>query len=47
MFWRVVRASGETLDVPLPKERGHFVVSILKMSDDGDVGAASASFNVQ
>jgi hypothetical protein len=33
--------------VPVPSERGHFVVSILVMADDGDVGAASASFNVQ
>jgi hypothetical protein len=46
MYWRIARLSGQTLDVPVPKERGHFVVSILKVSDDGDVGAASASFNV-
>ncbi len=47
MYWRVARATGETFDVPVPKERGHYVVSVLVMADDGDVGAASASFNVQ
>jgi len=47
MYWRIARASGQTLEVPVPRERGHFVVSILKMSDNGDVSAASASFNVQ
>jgi hypothetical protein len=31
----------------VPTERGHYVVSILKIADDGDVGAASVSFNVQ
>lgn len=45
--WRVERARGTTIDLPVPKERGHYVLSILKMTDDGDVGAASASFNVE
>jgi len=47
LFWRVARAPGEAFSIPVPKERGHFVVSILKIADDGDVGAASAGFNVQ
>lgn len=47
MYWRVARSTGETLDLAVPKERGHFIVSILKISDDGDLGAASASFNVE
>lgn len=47
LFWQVARTEGSVLDFPVPNERGHFVVSILKMSDDGDVGAASVSFNVQ
>jgi len=46
-LWRVARATGDTLDVPLPTERGHYVLSILKIGDDGDVGAASVSFNIQ
>jgi hypothetical protein len=47
LLWRVERSSADGIDVPVPSERGHFVLSILKISDDGDVGAASASFNVQ
>ncbi len=47
MFWEIDRTSGDTLDVPVPKERGHYVISILRIASDGDVGAASASFNVQ
>jgi hypothetical protein len=47
MYWHVGRSAGETIDLAVPSERGHFVVSILKVSDDGDVGAASASFSVQ
>jgi hypothetical protein len=47
MYWHVGRASGDAFDIEVPKERGHFVISILKIADDGDVGAASASFSVQ
>jgi len=47
LLWRIVRQTGDTLDVPVPTERGHYVLSILKIGDDGDVGAAAASFNVQ
>lgn len=47
LSWRVAHDAGATLDVSAPRERGHYVLSILKIDDDGDVGAASASFNVQ
>ena len=47
LLWRVARSDGSALDVPVPAERGHYVLSILKIADDGDVGAASVSFNVQ
>ncbi|GAC1301395.1 MAG: hypothetical protein NVSMB19_09460 [Vulcanimicrobiaceae bacterium] len=47
LSWRVARETGDALEVAVPKERGHYVLSILKIGDDGDVGAASASFNVQ
>jgi hypothetical protein len=47
LFWRVTRAEGATLEVPVPEEAGRFVLSVLKISDDGDVGAASASFTVR
>jgi hypothetical protein len=47
MLWRVDRGDAESLDVPVPKEPGRYILSILKIGDDGDVGAASASFSVQ
>jgi hypothetical protein len=47
MYWHVARASGDSFDIAVPKERGHFVLSVLKIADDGDVGAASISFNVE
>ncbi|HMD01932.1 MAG TPA: hypothetical protein VKG44_03100, partial [Candidatus Baltobacteraceae bacterium] len=47
LFWRVERGDGQSVDVPVPRERGRYVLSILELSDDGDVGAASAGFNVQ
>jgi hypothetical protein len=47
LLWQIARANGDGVDFPVPAERGHFVVSILKMSDDGDVGATSVSFNVE
>jgi hypothetical protein len=47
LLWRIARDESANLDVPVPAERGHYVLSILKISDDGDVGAASVAFNVQ
>ncbi len=47
LLWRVERGDGASLDLPVPKERGTYVLSILKIADDGDVGAVSASFTVQ
>jgi hypothetical protein len=50
LLWQIGRspnAPGATIDFPVPTERGHFVVSVLKMFDDGDVGASSTSFTVQ
>ena len=46
MLWRVQRLDGETFELPAPLEHGHFVLSVLDIGDDGDVGAASASFTV-
>ena len=45
-LWRVARDRDAPLDVAAPRERGHYVISIMRIADDGDVGAASASFNV-
>ena len=47
LAWRVSRTDGAPLDIAVPSDRGHYVLSILKISDDGDVGAASVTFNVQ
>jgi hypothetical protein len=47
LLWQVARAGAGILDLPVPSERGHYVLSVLKIYDDGDVGAASASFNVE
>jgi hypothetical protein len=47
LLWQVARAESGMLDFTVPNERGHYVVSILKMSDDGDVGAASVAFSVE
>jgi len=46
-YWQVSRASGSVLDVPAPIEPGRYVLSVLKIADDGAVGAASATFEVR
>ena len=48
-YWKVDREeSGPTvLPIPMPMERGRYVVSVMKISDDGDVGAASLAVSVQ
>ncbi len=45
--WRVDRASKEGFDVTLPQTPGRYVVSILKIGDDGDVGAAALALEVR
>ncbi len=45
--WRIQHADGNAFDVALPTQRGHYIVSVLKISDDGDVGAASVGVSVQ
>jgi len=47
MLWQVLRVNSTELEVPVPARLGHYVLSILKMSDDGSVGAASISFDVE
>jgi uncharacterized protein YfaS (alpha-2-macroglobulin family) len=47
MLWRVERNAGETFDVVVPKEPGHYILSVMKISDNGCVGAASTSFDVR
>jgi hypothetical protein len=47
LLWRIERVDREGFDVTLPRDPGRYVVSVLKISDDGDVGAASLSFEVR
>jgi hypothetical protein len=47
LLWDVRRAADEAFEVVVPKEPGHYVLSLLKISDDGDVGSASATFDVK
>lgn len=45
--WRVGRSEGDHLDVTLPTAPGKYVFSLLKIADDGDVGAATLTLVVQ
>ena len=47
LVWRVERLSGPSFTVQLPAQAGTFVLSVLKISDDGDVGAASVPLTVR
>lgn len=47
LVWRVDENAGDRVDVALPHEKGKYVLSILKMTGDGDVGAATISLTVQ
>lgn len=47
LLWRSERSDRETFDLALPKERGRFILSVMKAYDDGDVGAASIGVTVQ
>ena len=45
--WNVSRADGATIPVQLPSARGRYTLSVLKISDDGRVTAASSTIVVQ
>lgn len=47
IVWRVGQNDGDAFNVDLPAQPGRYVVSVLKISDDGDVGAASLAVSVQ
>lgn len=47
LLWTVERAEGGSFEVTVPRERGRFVLSVLKIAGDGAIGAASGSFTVQ
>jgi hypothetical protein len=47
LVWRIVRAAKEGFDLTLPQTPGRYVVSVLKVADDGDVGAATLAIEVR
>jgi hypothetical protein len=48
LSWNVERTDGGgTFDVAVPHDAGRYVLSVIKMTDDGDVGAASIALTVQ
>ncbi|HEY0396691.1 MAG TPA: hypothetical protein VGD01_19600 [Candidatus Elarobacter sp.] len=47
LMWRVDRSAKNGFDVTLPQAPGRYVVSVLKVSDDGDVGAAALALEVR
>jgi hypothetical protein len=47
LFWKVGRMQNDTIELALPRQPGRYVVSVLKIADDGDVGAASTTLVVQ
>lgn len=47
LVWRIESGDRDSFDVELPRAQGRYVLSVLKISDDGDVGAASVAVNVQ
>jgi hypothetical protein len=47
LLWRIDRTDREGFDLALPQAPGRYVVSVLKVSDDGDVGAATLAIEVR
>jgi hypothetical protein len=47
MLWLMQRSSGGGFDVEVPKDPGRYVLSLLKISENGSVGAASIAFEVR
>lgn len=47
LLFKVEHGERGVLSVPLPSERGRYVLSLIDISEDGDVGAASLSLTVR
>jgi len=45
--WDVRHVMGATVDAVAPTARGHYLFSVLRVAENGDVGSASASFDVK
>ena len=46
VYWSVDRHTGDSVLIPLPAQPGKYVISLLKVDDDGRVTAASADVEV-
>jgi hypothetical protein len=47
IYWKVDRQTGDSISVPVPASAGKYVLSVLKVDDDGRVAAASTDLVVQ
>jgi hypothetical protein len=47
LTWRIDRSDKSSFEVTVPREPGRYVLSIIKITDDGDVGAASMALTVE
>jgi hypothetical protein len=47
MLWQVQSLTGDGFDVGVPKDAGRYVLSLMKISANGCVGAASVGFEVR
>jgi uncharacterized protein YfaS (alpha-2-macroglobulin family) len=47
VYWNVDRHSGDSFSVPVPAAPGKYVISLLKVDDDGRITAASTDLVVQ
>jgi hypothetical protein len=47
IYWKVDRGSGDSVQLPVPAIPGKYVLSLLKIDDDGRVTAASSDLVVQ
>ncbi|MEO6913772.1 MAG: hypothetical protein ABI182_07125 [Candidatus Baltobacteraceae bacterium] len=47
LYWKIDRNAGETVQVPVPGKPGRYVLSMLKIDDDGRVSASSSDIVVR
>ncbi len=47
LYWKVDRHAGDSVQVPVPQAPGKYVLTLLKVNDDGRVTAASSDLIVQ
>jgi hypothetical protein len=47
VYWKIDRQAGDALDVPVPQSPGKYVLTLLKIDDDGRVTAASSDLVVR